>query len=167
MPRPGASAHTGSVTAISPDDATDLVRRMYGAFGRRDLRQLGQLLDPEIGFALGDPGEAWEEGSARLLDRLASVVNASDGTAAAVLDGVYSDGGSRVIAFHRELATWHGGRHETSGCLLVTVSSGHIQTLERFRAAPSATLFRESTDAPASPSPDTWHRATDIEGDET
>jgi ketosteroid isomerase-like protein len=137
---------------------------MYEAFARRDLRQLGQLLIPAVAFTLGDAGHVWEEGCEVLLDRLAALVNLSGGTAAAVLLGIYSGGDHRIIAVHRELASWPGGRHEALGCLLITVGSGGIQALERFCVTVPVSPFRETMDAPTGGGPDNGQDGPNDEG---
>jgi ketosteroid isomerase-like protein len=157
---PAAPVDTGGVasTPARQDELerdTTIVVCAYDAFARRDLGRLGQLVVDDVQVFVGDTGPgplASTIGRDRLLDRLARLVNGTDGTAAARLVGLYATTGGRVLALHEESSRRRGREHRARAGLLVTVGALGIRRIDRLeRVDLVAAARRVPVDLPWAP----------------
>lgn len=136
----------------------------YEAFARRDLWALGRLVAADVQVLWRRHGQpVLTVGRDHLLERLAHIINDTEGTAAAELVACYRTATDRVLALHDEKARWRGREHHARAGVLVTVGSGSIRRLEwleRMTAVPldSCSAGVERTPVSVnSPRPDVGH----------
>ena len=104
----------------------------YDAFARRDLRGLGLFVTDDVRVTWCSGAETVVvEGRDGLLETLANLVNATDGTAAGDLVSVTPAGADRVVALHRERAAWRGRVHDAEAEVVFTLRAGVIAGADR------------------------------------
>lgn len=111
------------------------VKAAYDAFARRDLRSLGLLVTDDVHVTWGVRGardaRIVVSGRDRLLEMLARLVNATDGTAAADPVTASTITPDRVVVVQRERATWRGQVHDVEAEVVFTLCAGAIATAAR------------------------------------
>lgn len=108
------------------------VAAAYEAFARRDLRALGLLVTDDVRVVWrGDDEPVVVSGRDALLQTLAGLVNATDGTAAGDVVRVTVVAADRVVVVHRERAAWRGRVHEVEAEVVFTLRGAVIASAAR------------------------------------
>ena len=104
------------------------MRAAYQAFARRDLHQLGLLVNDDITVEWDLPdGAPSTNGRNELLNRLSGLVHATDGTATAELLELQCANTGRLVANHREIAVVERRPVHRLGRLRIDLDGGRIQ----------------------------------------
>lgn len=149
---------------MSEAGAASSVVLAYEAFARRDLWMLGRLVADDVQVLWRSQGRSvLTVGRDQVLERLARLVNDTEGTAAAELVACYRTATGRVVALHDEQARWRGREHRARAGVLVTVGFGgirRVERLERVTAVAPGVGSAEAERPPVSvisPTPDVGH----------
>ncbi len=114
------------------DANEDLVRRGYQAFSEGDMETLGSLYAPDaVHVATGSSQVSGEyHGVDAILAYYGKLFELSDGTFAAELQSVRSEGDDTVVATHRDKGQRGGKTLDQDEDLIFTIANGKITRLE-------------------------------------
>ena len=121
------------------DANEDLVRRGYQAFAEGDMDTLRSLFAPDaVHVATGSSQVAGEyQGVDAILGYYGKLFELSDGTFAAELQSVRSEGDDTVVATHRDKGQRGGKTLDQEEDLTFTISNGKITRLVENHSDPA------------------------------